>query len=132
MNKLTSKLKIKLHIKGISTLVIWNNIKIPKTIEIVRYHPIPPDITRYYPIPSDPTRSHPISPDPARFHSILPEFFRTDPKFGFTKSRAKLHTLNILFISGIYLKITYVCNMQYIIEFFDFITIFIFYNFFVL
>lgn len=142
MNELTSKLKIKLHIKSISTLIIWNNIKIPKIIEIVRYHPILtditrsrpilPDITRSHPIPLDITRSHPISPDPARFHSILPEFFRTDPKFGFTKFRAKLHTLNILFISGIYLKITYICNMQYIIEFFDFIIIFIFYNFFVL
>lgn len=91
MNELTSKLKIKLHIKSISTLVIWNNIKIPKTIEIVRYHPILtditrsrpilPDITRSHPIPLDITRSHPISPDLTRYHPILPDFIRFCPNF---------------------------------------------------
>lgn len=85
-------------------------IKIPKTIEVARYHSIPPNIFRSCPILPDPARYYPIPPDITRSCSILPEFFRTDPKFEISKSRAKLHTLDTLFISAIYLKIIY---MQY-------------------
>lgn len=80
----------------------------PISLDPAQYFPILPDVIRSCSILPDPARYYPIPPDITRSCSILPEFFRTDPKFEISKSRAKLHTLDTLFISAIYLKIIYI------------------------